>query len=80
MRAQRAMVVLGVTVVAGVLPATSSAFPGQGSCAGEGAFVSGNAQQFGAGFGQLVSSTARTETGLADVIQASHAANCEPRP
>jgi hypothetical protein len=80
MGAKPLIVVLGVVALGAGLPASAGAFPGQGSCAGEGAFVSGNAQQFGAGFGALVSGTAQTEGGLADVIAASHAANCEPRP
>ena len=65
---------------AAAIPASASAFPGEGSCAGEGAFVSGNAQQLGAGFGQFVAGMAQTEGGLADVIAASHAMHCEPRP
>ena len=36
--------------------------------------MSGNAQQFGAGFGQLVSGTARALGGLAEVIAASEEA------
>ena len=75
---KRSIVVVSV-VVAGVLPASASAFPGQGSCAGEGAFVSGNARALGSGFGTFVAVTAQSESGLADVIAASHAANCEPR-
>jgi hypothetical protein len=67
-------------IVVAAMPAPASAFPQQGSCAGEGAFVSGAAQQFGAGFGGLVAGTARDAGGLADVIAASHAVNCEPRP
>jgi hypothetical protein len=67
-------------VVAAALPAPASAFPEQGSCAGEGAFVSGTAQQFGAGFGELVAGTAQAAGGLADIIAASHAINCESRP
>jgi X-X-X-Leu-X-X-Gly heptad repeat protein len=78
MRTTTISVAFAITVTA-VLPASAGAFPDQGSCAAEGAFVSGNAQQFGAGFGQLVSGTARASGGLAEVIAASHAANCEPR-
>ena len=80
MRAKPVVLVVGLVAFGVGLPATASAFPDQGSCAGEGAFVSGNAQQFGAGFGQLVAGTARTQNGLAEVIEASHAVNCEPRP
>jgi hypothetical protein len=79
MRVKWSVVVAGV-VVAGGLPAPAAAFPDQGSCAGEGAFVSGTAQAAGSGFGTFVAGTARSESGLADVIAASHAANCEPRP
>jgi hypothetical protein len=79
MRMSRSIVVVGV-VIAGGLPASASAFPEQGSCAGEGAFVSGNAQTLGSGFGTFVAGTAQDESGLAEVIAASHAANCEPRP
>ena len=67
-------------VLASALPGTAAAFPDQGSCAGEGAFVSGTAQQLGAGFGGIVSGTAQASGGLADVIAASRAANCELRP
>ena len=80
MNARRVTVGLGILAIAAALPATASGFPGQGSCAGEGAFVSGNARALGAGFGQIVSGTAQSQNGLADVIAASHAANCEPRP
>jgi hypothetical protein len=79
MRLKRSIVVVGA-VVAGGLPASAAAFPGQGSCAGEGAFVSGSAQALGSGFGTFVAWTAQDESGLADVIAASHEANCEPRP
>ncbi|HZN89356.1 MAG TPA: hypothetical protein VFB44_10300 [Thermoleophilaceae bacterium] len=78
MRITTISVALAITAAA-ALPASAGAFPGQGSCAAEGAFVSGNAQQLGAGFGRLVSGTARASGGLAEVIAASHAANCEPR-
>ena len=71
---------VSAVVLAAAPPGTASAFPDQGSCAGEGAFVSGTAQALGAGFGGIVSGTARASGGLADVIAASHAANCEPRP
>jgi hypothetical protein len=80
MRIRTATIAAGAVALAACLPASAAAFPGQGSCAGEGAFVSGNAQEFGAGFGELVSGTAQAAGGLADVIAASHAANCEPRP
>jgi hypothetical protein len=76
---KRSIVVVGV-VVAGGLPASAGAFPGQGSCAGEGAFVSGNAQTLGSGFGTFVAGTAQDASGLADVIAASHEDNCESRP
>jgi hypothetical protein len=76
---KRSIVVVGV-VVAGAVPASAGAFPGQGSCAGEGAFVSGNAQALGSGFGTFVAGTAQDAPGLADVIAASHADHCEPRP
>ena len=66
--------------LAAALPGTAGAFPNQGSCAGEGAFVSGTAQQLGSGFGGIVSGTAQASGGLAGVIAASHALNCEPRP
>jgi hypothetical protein len=79
MRTRWSIVVVGVVVAAG-LPAPADAFPGEGSCAGEGAFVSGNAQSLGSGFGTFVAATARSQSGLAEVIAASHAANCEPRP
>jgi hypothetical protein len=79
MRTKWSIVVVGVVVAAG-LPTPAAAFPGQGSCAGEGAFVSGNAQLLGSGFGTFVAATAQNESGLAEVIAASHAANCEPRP
>ena len=79
MRLKRSIVVVGV-VVAGAVPASAGAFPGQGSCAGEGAFVSGNAQALGSGFGAFVAGTAQDAPGLADVIAASHADHCEPRP
>ena len=42
--------------------------------------MSGTAQQLGAEFGGLVSGTAQASGGLADVIAASHAVNCESRP
>jgi hypothetical protein len=71
---------VSAVVLAAALPGTANAFPDQGSCAGEGAFVSGTAQALGAGFGGIVSGTARDSGGLADVIAASHAANCAPRP
>jgi hypothetical protein len=80
MRTKPVTLALTAVALAAAMPASASAFPEQGSCAGEGAFVSGNAQQFGAGFGGLVSGTAQTAQGLADVIAASHAVNCEPRP
>jgi hypothetical protein len=79
MRTKWSIVVVGVVVAAG-LPAPAAAFPGQGSCAGEGAFVSGTAQSLGSGFGTFVAATAQNGSGLAEVIAASHAANCEPRP
>jgi hypothetical protein len=77
---RRLTITAAVIALGAAVPASAAAFPGQGSCAGEGAFVSGNAQAFGAGFGQLVSGTAQAAGGLADVIAASHADNCEPRP
>ena len=80
MRIRTVAVAVSAVALAAGIPASAAAFPGQGSCAGEGAFVSGNAQQFGAGFGGLVSGTAQSAGGLADVIAASHADNCEPRP
>ena len=70
MRMKRSIVVVGV-VVAGGLPASAGAFPEQGSCAGEGAFVSGNAQALGSGFGRFVAGTAQDASGLAEVIAAS---------
>jgi X-X-X-Leu-X-X-Gly heptad repeat protein len=80
MRIRTVTVVVSVVALGAGIPASATAFPQQGSCADEGAFVSGNARQFGAGFGELVSGTAQAANGLADVISASHAANCEPRP
>jgi hypothetical protein len=80
MRTKPVTVALTTIAIAAAIPASASAFPGEGSCAGEGAFVSGNAQQLGAGFGQFVAGTAQAAGGLADVIAASHADNCEPRP
>jgi thioredoxin reductase len=77
MRVKRSIVVVGV-FVAGGLPASASAFPEQGSCAGEGAFVSGSAQTLGSAFGTFVAGTAQNKS-LAEVIAASHAPNCEPR-
>ena len=74
------VIAVSAVVLAAALPGTAAAFPDQGSCAGEGAFVSGTAQQLGAGFGGIVSGTAQASGGLADVIAASHALNCEPRP
>ena len=74
------VIAVSALAVTAAVPGPAAAFPGQGSCAGEGAFVSGTAQQLGAGFGAIVSGTARASGGLADVIAASHAANCEPRP
>ena len=74
------VIAVSAAVLAAALPGTAAAFPGQGSCAGEGAFVSGTAQQLGAGFGGIVSGTAQASGGLADVIAASHALNCAPRP
>ena len=77
---RRVSIAVSAVVLAAALPGTASAFPDQGSCAGEGAFVSGTASQLGSGFGGIVSGTARDSGGLADVIAASHAANCAPRP
>ena len=39
------VIAVSAVVLAAALPGTAAAFPGQGSCAGEGAFVSGTAQQ-----------------------------------
>jgi len=77
---RRVSVAVSAIVLAAALPGTAAAFPGQASCAGEGAFVSGNTRQLGSGFGGIVSGTATASGGLADVIAASHALNCEPRP
>ena len=74
------VIAVSAGVLATALPGTAAAFPDQGSCAGEGAFVSGTAQQLGADFDGIVSGTAQASGGLADVIAASHALNCEPRP
>ena len=39
-----------------------------------------SAREFGSFFGAIVAGTARASGGLHDVIAASHAVNCEPRP
>ena len=80
MRRRSVIAALCAAVLAAVVPATASAFPGQGSCKGEGAFVSSSAQEFGSFFGAIVASTARSSGGLHDVIAASHEDNCESRP
>ena len=80
MRRRSVIAALSAAVLAAALPATASAFPGHGSCAGEGAFVSSSAQEFGSFFGAIVAGTARASGGLHDVIAASHEDNCEPRP
>ena len=77
---RRSVTAVSAVVLAAALPGTAAAVPDQGSCAGEGAFVSGSAQEFGSFFGAIVSSTAQASGGLHDVIAASHAVNCEPRP
>ena len=77
---RRSVTAVSAVVLAAALPGTAGAFPGQGSCAGEGAFVSSSAQEFGSFFGAIVAGTARASGGLHDVIAASHAVNCEPRP
>ena len=77
---RRSVTAVSAVVLAAALPGTAAAFPDQGSCAGEGAFVSSSAQEFGSFFGAIVSSTAKSSGGLHDVIAESHAVNCEPRP
>ena len=77
---RRSVTAVSAVVLAAALPGTAAAFPGQGSCAGEGAFVSSSAQEFGSFFGAIVAGTARASGGLHDVIAESHAVNCKPRP
>ena len=75
------VIAVSAVVLAAAPPRHGGRLPrSRASCAGEGAFVSGTAQQFGAGFGGIVSGTAQASGGLADVIAASHALNCAPRP